>query len=270
MKKLLFLLIAIYPLLVFSQENPLKPLLLQVQKEGPAGWQRLQQKISAGKATATDYLKAALIQGENEGAMGYLNTAISKLPATSPLYKEALLLRSNAWMRQVNIDSAMADLERVRAADPRETAALINLSYLAGSNGDYRAAVDYLQVAAGIDTADANIFANMAYYYAEGEAYDSAGIYGARALNHTKDPKLTGTIMNTIGYAQGMSVSRERGLAIIRKSLEIYPENSFAWFNIGRIYLVMNNREEACEAFRRAKSLGGVNLTAEYLESFCK
>jgi hypothetical protein len=32
----------------------------------------------------------------------------------------------------------------------------------------------------------------------------------------------------------------------------------------------MNNRDEACEAFRRAKALGGINLTAEYLESFCK
>ncbi|SHL15393.1 Flp pilus assembly protein TadD, contains TPR repeats [Chitinophaga jiangningensis] len=270
MKKLLFLFIAICPLVAYSQDNPLQLLLVQIQKEGAAGWQKLQQKIGAGKATPVDYLKAALIQGENEGAMGFLTTAINKLSATSPYYKEALLLRSNAWMRQVNIDSAMADLRRVRALDPKETAALINLSYLAGTNGDYRTAVDYLQVAATIDSADANIFANMAYYYAEGAAYDSAGVYGAKALNYTKDAKLTGTIMNTIGYAQGMSVSRERGLAIIRKSLEIYPENSFAWFNIGRIYMEMNNRDEACEAFRRAKSLGGVNLTAEYLESYCQ
>ncbi|MBV8251775.1 MAG: tetratricopeptide repeat protein [Chitinophaga sp.] len=272
MRTILFLLLSILCLSANAQQDPLKVLAAQIQKEGPAAKQHVQQKIISGKATGTDFIKAVLLlYGSNsEVAVNLLTAAIPKLSPQDPLYREAFRLRSEAYVRLVNIDSAIADLEKYHKLAPHDVASMINLSYLYGLDENYPMAIGLLQTALQSDSTNPNLYANLAYYHAEATQYDSAIYYGTQGMRFAKDPKLVGSILSSVGYAQGMSVSREKGMAVIRKSLEVYPDNSFAWFNIGRIYLSMNNRDEACEAFRRAKSLGGVNLTAAYLESFCQ
>ncbi len=272
MRTIFFLILSFLCVSAYAQQDPLKLLAMQLKKEGAAARPRVQQKIISGKATGVDFIKAVLLlDGSNsEVAVNLLTEAIPKLPPKDPLYREALRLRADAYTKLVNIDSAIVDLERFRQLAPNDISALINLSYLYGSNENYQMANGLLEVALKKDSTNPNLYSNLAYYQAEAAQYDSAVYYGTQGMRFAKDPQLVGSILNSIGYAEGMSVSREKGMAIIRKSLEVYPDNSFAWFNIGRIYLSMNNRDEACEAFRRAKSLGGVNLTAEYLETFCQ
>jgi hypothetical protein len=88
----------------------------------------------------------------------------------------------------------------------------------------------------------------------------------------TKDSVRTGAILNNMGFAQSKAISAEKGLRTVNRSLKFYPDNSFAYFNLGRILLDMNEGEKACSNFIKARELGGYVLPAaeEYIDKYCK
>lgn len=64
--------------------------------------------------------------------------------------------------------------------------------------------------------------------------------------------------------------SLKEGLHTISSSLQFFPQNPFAYFNLGRIYLDIQDKEQACANFQKALDLGGVVLTEEYIARYCK
>jgi hypothetical protein len=85
-----------------------------------------------------------------------------------------------------------------------------------------------------------------------------------------KDSVSKASLLNSLGFAQTKLISVEKGLQTIRQSINYRPNNPYAFFNLGLIYLSKKEIEEACKNFSIARQLGGINMTEEYIKEYCK
>ncbi|RAJ11112.1 tetratricopeptide repeat protein [Chitinophaga skermanii] len=99
---------------------------------------------------------------------------------------------------------------------------------------------------------EAGILLTLNYIYGEKGDYKMAIKYGEIALKKTDDYILRGSVLNNIGYSKAMLGDVKGGMEMIEESLKVYPRNSYAYLNRGRIYLKLNKKKEACKEFALA------------------
>ena len=63
-------------------------------------------------------------------------------------------------------------------------------------------------------------------------------------------------LLNNRGYAEYKLNKLSLALQDINRSLELYPENSFAYKNRALVYLAMKDREKACADLEKAEAAG--------------
>lgn len=126
-----------------------------------------------------------------------------------------------------------------------------------------------LRKALVLNSSNISILANLSYYSDESGQYADAIKYSKKGLTLTKDSVWMASFLNSLGFAQAKSISVEQGLQTIKQSISYRPNNPYAFFNLGLIYLDKKEIEEACKNFSIAKQLGGINMTAEYIKRYC-
>lgn len=274
MKKYIFLLLVLFPFQLSAQNQIMKDVIAEMNTVGcDKMLPLLQQKIKAGKATSLDHYKKAaceLRKGQANVALQSLRACLALTKKTEPLYEALLFLRSGAYTDVRKLDSAIMDNQQLVKLYPKNVNYLINLSYLCGETAQYADCLAALEKARALDERNYVIYMNLAYYSAETEDYKGAIKYAEKGLTLTRDSIAVGALTNNLGFAQSVVVSPEKGLQTVQSSLRWNPRNAYAYFNIGRIQLKMKQKDKACASFLKAKELGGVNLTMNYLKKYCK
>lgn len=231
------------------------------------------EQHSTEQATGLELYNTALAAYDKESydsAIVYLTQSLDLIPRKDSFYAQALHMRSFVYTRAGNLEMAVTDLQQLVQLQPATMMYWIDLSYALGEAHRYAECLDRLEQARCIDSSHVSIYLNLSYYSGQSGAYANAIRYAKMGLSLAKDTPLIASLMNNLGYAQAKTGSVRDGLNTISSSLRLWPQNSFAYFNLGRIFLEIQDKEQACANFMKARDLGGIILTEEYIASYCK
>lgn len=158
-------------------------------------------------------MKDEVLKGaELSKSLGFLNRAIK----IHPTYKNAYLLRGNVYYYQRKYEEAIADFKTAIAIDPNYAEAKKNLGVVYRDYGKYN-----------------------------GEVLGNPG--GALELLN-ESAKLNDTDAETIrllGVANGYLGKHDEAIKWFTKIIEINPQNSFGWYDLGTAYFYKGDKEKA-------------------------
>lgn len=203
-----------------------------------------------------------------EAATVSASSALKITPKTDTLFERILFLRSFCYAHAGKLDLAIADNETLLRQFPNDLHYLLNISFLYGENQQFEDCMKTLRKALTIDSSKISILNNLSCYSNQSSKYGDAIKYSEKGLTLAKD-SAKASLLNSLGFAQAKSISVEKGLQTIKQSISYRPNNPYAFFNLGLIYLDKKEIEEACKNFNIARQLGGINLTAEYIKQYC-
>ena len=153
-------------------------------------------------------------------------------------------------------DKALGEFQDVLKTDPENAAALRGAGFVYMQQRDFAHAAEYLRRAAQHDSRDARVH----FYYAmllnqQGppDPERSGEIKKELETAIALDPKLA-EAYSLLGFTQASSGEPEKGIASMRKAVELSPRDEHLLFNLANVYLV--NRK-ADEAIAILKSLAG-------------
>lgn len=177
--------------------------------------------VSCNRTSPSHYLKngQAKYQLKNySGAIQDLNKAIS----LKDNYSQAYYFRAICYAESGKVESASNDFDKALQLDPNLAEAYLNRAfYVKEKSGDYTGAVaDYNKFIA-LNTSSNNSF-----------AYSNRG-YSKYKLNRFSD-----------------------AIDDIEKSIQLDPENSYAYKNLALVYIALDKLELACSNLSKASSLG--------------
>lgn len=235
------------------------------------GLEIIGQVISKHPINIVYYYKAYCEQQKNslKEATASASLALKTTTTTDTLYERILVLRSFCYAHSGQLDLAIADNETLLKQFPNDLHYLLNMSFLYGENKQFEDCMKVLRKALTLDSSNISILNNLSYYSNQSNKYGDAIKYSEKGLALAKDPVSKASLLNSLGFAQAKSGSVEKGLLTIKQSISYRPNNPYAFFNLGLIYLDKKETEEACKNFSIARQLGGINLTAEYIKQYC-
>lgn len=231
----------------------------------------IDQAISKKPTNIVYYYKAYCEQQKRlfEPAAASASMALKMTTKTDTLYKSILFLRSSCYANTGMLDLAIADNETLLKQFPNDLHFLLNMSYLYGENQQFDDCLIVLRHALILDSSNIFIINNLSYYSNQSGKYEDAIRYSSKGLTLTTDSVWVASLLNSLGFGQSKTISMEQGIKTIRQSINYRPNNPYAFFNLGLIYLDKKEVEEACKNFKIAQQFGGVNMTAEYIRQYC-
>jgi tetratricopeptide (TPR) repeat protein len=268
MKNFIRYLLLFIPIVTFGQVEQIKEAINQKQFD-----KALELIKNSKKEISLIYFYKAQCEYEKGLYDFSINSATQGLNLDTEkdtLYKDLLLLRTLSYIKAEKMELAIIDNESLGKTLPNNIDYLLNLSYLYGETRKLEASLRILKKAYTIDSLNVYIINNLAYYYSDFQDYNSVISYATKGLKLTVDSVWTGTLLNNLGFAQSKVISTERGLQTITQSINYFPNNPYSYFNIGLIYIDINEINKACSNFKKAKKLGGKNLANRFIEQYCK
>jgi tetratricopeptide (TPR) repeat protein len=274
MNKLLLVLIY-FSLTIFSAIGQ-KEQIAQIEdlidrEQYDKGLEIISQVISKHPTNIAYYYKAYCEQQKKlfEAATVSASLALKITTKNDTLYTRILFLRSLCYAHAGQLNLAIADNETLLKQFPNDLHYLLNMSFLYGENQQFDDCMKTLRQALTLDSSNISILNNLSYYSNQSSKYGDAIKYSEKGLTLAKDSVFKASLLNSLGFAQAKSISVEKGLQTIKQSISYQPNNPYAFFNLGLIYLDKKEIEEACKNFSIARQLGGINLTAEYIKQYC-
>ena len=242
------------------------------EKKYDSGLLIIDNVIAKKQATSIFYFYKACCEKETklfDSSIISATTALKMTSQSDTLYPRILLLRAFSYANAGKLDLGIADNETLVKEFPNDVGYLLNMSYLYGENQQLNNCIKTLQQALTIDSLNIYIISNLAYYNNETKDYKATINYAKKGLTLTKDSVLIASLLNSLGFAQAKIFSPDKGLQTIGLSITYRPNNPYAYFNLGLIYLDKKENMEACKNFKIARELGGINMTEGYLRQYC-
>jgi len=181
----------------------------------------------------------------------------SEIPAASPLKKAAELQLGLNLADLKRYDEAIQHLKVVLEQDPGDMRAYLALGGVYASKEDYRAAADIYDTAvsriAVVDGTHWNIF------YQRGIAYERLKQWPKAEPNFKKALELYPNqpqVMNYLGYSWvDMNINLDEGLDLIRKAVDLRPQDGYIVDSLGWAYYRLGRFDEAVVELERAVQL---------------
>ena len=269
----MFIVIAI-PLLVLGQKEDIKKIQKLIDAKQPDEalaniYTLLEQNPSSNNLY---YLKASSEYDKNEFSKSIesINKGLMFTKANDTLMKEMLGLRALGFSKTNDWGLAIKDAILISELFPSDIDNLMNLSYFSGESKDYYLCIYTLQKALKLEATNIYVLNNLAYFNNQWGDYPSGIKYSKLGLEFVKDSLWRGCLMNNLGYGLFKSGEVKSGLKFINESLIFHPVNSYAYYNRALIYINDNNIPLACKDLQKCKNLGGINLTTELINKYCK
>ncbi len=237
-------------------------------------------RLEAVLAQSPDQPEIALVLGQIQRSAGDESAALAafeRIGPGDPGYPEARIQIASIHQEAGRLDEAMAEIERLRESHPSRQLDYQAAALLAAS-GDADAATALLEGLLDGSDADADVYYQIGVQYGLQDRMDEAIEAMQRVLEIDPD---RADALNYIGYSWAeRGENLERAEQLIRRALEIEPEDGFITDSLGWVYyrmaeseLAQSNREEglrllglAREQLLRAADLtGGDSVVSEHL-----
>jgi tetratricopeptide (TPR) repeat protein len=151
---------------------------------------------------------------------------------------------------------ALEEFQEVLKLDPENAAALRGVGFAYLQQKDFEHAAEYLRRATQRDSKDPRVH----FYYAMllsqqgfSDEAKSAEIKKELETSIALDPKLADAY-SLLSFAQASSGEPEKGMATMKKAVELSPRNENYWFNLANMYMMNHKVDDAIAIFR---ALGG-------------
>ena len=206
-------------------------------------------------------LDGVLIQlGQVAEQQGHAEEAISfyeRVPEASPLKRIAELQLGLNLADLERPDEAKAHLKALIDSDPSDMRAYLALGGVYASKEEYREAADlYDRALQRIDEpqrSDWNLFYQRGIAYERLKEWDKAEPNFRKALELYPDQP---QVLNYLGYSWvDMGMNLEEGLDLIKKAVELRPNDGYIVDSLGWAHYRMGRYEEAVTELERAVSL---------------
>jgi tetratricopeptide (TPR) repeat protein len=149
-------------------------------------------------------------------------------------------------------DKALGEFQEVLRTDPDNASALRGVGFAYLQRKDFEHAADYLRRAAQRDIKDPRVH----FYYAmllnqQGPPDEtrSADIKKELETSIALDPKLADAYL-LLGYTQAFSGEPEKGMATLKKAVELSPRNEHYLFNLANVYMLNRKVDSAIAIFK--------------------
>lgn len=184
------------------------------------------------------------------------------------IYRQLLDMKGISHLGLSELDSAVNVYRKLVELYPENIYYLLNLSYSYGENEQYFECIKVLNKGLELDSAYAPFLNNLSYYYGAVGQYEAAIKYSKKGLELAEDSVTIGTLLNNMGFAQGMTTDLQEGLKNITKSLKYQPYNFWAYLNLAKLYFRNDELDLGCEAAGNAIRLGSVKAVG-LKEKYC-
>jgi len=155
-------------------------------------------------------------------------------------------------------DKALGEFQEVLKMDPDNAFALRGLGFAYLQQKDFEHAADYLRRAVQRDSKDPRVH----FYYAmllnqQGPSNQTRSAEIKKELETTivLDPKLADAY-SLLGYTQALSGEPEKGMATLKKAVELSSRNEHYLFNLANVYMVDRKMDDAIAIFRSLAGSG--------------
>ena len=232
---------------------------LQVQKKS------VDESIQAAFGMTADRFDLALRNYLHEGRYRYYpiptpgGIVVSEFTATPVSLADARATVADIHAHSPDYrDKALVEFQEVLKLDPDNASALRGEGFAYLQQRDFEHASDYLRRAAQRDSKDSRVH----FYYAmlltqQGPPDETRAAEIKKELETSiaLDPKLADAY-SVLGYTQAFSGEAEKGMATLKKAVELSPRNERYLFNLANVYMVNRRVDDAIAIFR---SLAGSN-----------
>lgn len=196
-----------------------------------------------------------LIIGDKKTAVAD-NTKALPLAGNDSLRFLILANRANAYYALREYEKALADYQSALKLKPGNVHIVVS-----GMGSTYRGlkqydkSIEWHRKARALFPQDISVLENIGFTYIEAEKYDLALSYLDSAIVlQGKNP--SPLVLNNKGFTLFKLGKSKEGLELVDQSLELMPDNSYAWKNRALILLSLNRKTEACAALDNALKAG--------------
>ncbi len=151
---------------------------------------------------------------------------------------ELLLTLSNAYINAGKVDVALSSFKDLVAKDPENKYYHYNYGVLLLGKNDYQDAADQFEKAIALDSEYQNAIYNLAVTYVK---------WGTQINKLAED---NGEMENT-EYKQ----KYQQALPYLEKSVQLQPDDAATWELLGKVYTVLDMKDDAQNAFNKADEL---------------
>ncbi|HNP18592.1 MAG TPA: tetratricopeptide repeat protein [Fulvivirga sp.] len=198
-------------------------------------------------------------------------TAISLLSKSDPLLPFALLYRGQAYTYKQDYENALEEFGKVIELDSKNISGIVNYAVTLGELGRDEEAIPYFYKLIDIDSTLMVAYMNLGYTLTEVEQYSEAVKMNQKTYGLCTDDKCRAVALNNLGLAQAKLGRTTEGVDNIKKSLEMYPKNSYAYRNLAFIYIDLQDYEKACDNIDNAIELKfPAERLQDLIELYCK
>jgi tetratricopeptide (TPR) repeat protein len=180
---------------------------------------------------------------------------------------------SQGWCR-INVrdlEGAIRQLSDVLAIDSVNVKAINGLAIALEESGRVDEAFTQLKRFMALDPEAIEARLNTAFFLAKHDRFEEAlTYYDGAEKGRPNDPYL----FNNRGYTRLRLGDVKGALKDIKRSIDMLPNNSYAYRNLGLTYQAMDKKDDACDAFERALTLGFTGQFGDEVEkiheSYCR
>lgn len=167
---------------------------------------------------------------------------------------------------------ALSEFKEVLAMDPNNVSALRGAGFACMQQREFQPAAEYLRRAAQLESKDPRVH----YYYAM--LLSQQGMLDEEKSSQVKneleraialDPKLTDAY-SLLGYTQALSGEPEKGLATLRKAVELSPRNEHYLFNLATVCMVNHKLDDAIAIWRGLARSGDPQVASRASEQLAQ
>ncbi len=194
---------------------------------------------------------------EAQPALEAFETALEMAP-NDTLFHYVLFFRATAKSFLRDFEGAAIDFRNCLKFNPSHIDAMINLSAVEDDLGNMEESKALLNKIIELQPDNIGALANIGFRLQQDSAWEASNTFYNRVLELNPNEPLG---YSNRSYNRMMLGDLKGAMKDIKKSIELLPENSWAYRNQGLIYLRMKKGKEACASFEEGLRRG---FTARY------
>lgn len=150
--------------------------------------------------------------------------------------------------------SAVQNFKFSHKLDPGNVAPIVMLGAVSMENGNTDDAISYYEKAVKLVPPSNSVWNNLGFLYqGKGRHTEAIAIFDKTII---AIPDKAAFSFNNRAYSKLQIGQAKEALADVERSIEIYPENPYAFRNRALIYIAMSKTDLACADLKKAQALG--------------
>ena len=204
-----------------------------------------------------------------DNAIFFYDKAIEHAPADS-ISISYYINRATAKGVLRKFDEAIEDMEKAYQMDPTNDAILNNLASFYQEVGQIDKGISMLKQLEKLYPEALGSYVNLGLIYSEIDSLELSEYYFNKGLELDKTDPL---LLNNKGFLHYKKKEYSTALKYINESINIFPNNSYAYRNRALVYLALDLKKEACRDLSIAEhyefQIRYGNEVAELIEKHC-